>query len=259
MYFVKLTKVNSWVGNDTFSSEELRRYDRQLRILGLERQKKLKDSKVAIVGVGGLGSPIALYLAAAGVGHIKLIDFDKVSLSNLNRQIIHWTSDIGKDKVISAKEKINKLNPNVAVTSIKQALSKDNAEALLSDVDICIDALDNWKSKLLLNEICVKLRKPLIHAGVKEFYGQILVIIPGKTPCLRCIVSEEVIEERGKIPVIGVTPGIIGLLQALEAIKLITGMGELTLNQLILFDGLSMELTKVTVEKNPTCPVCSHL
>jgi len=244
---------------NNLTSEELIRYDRQLKILGLENQKKLKKSKVAIIGVGGLGSPVLLYLTAAGVGFIKLIDFDRVSLSNLNRQIIHWTNDIGRDKVISAKEKLNKLNPNVMVVPVKQVLSKENSEILLKDVDLCIDALDNWKSKLLLNEICVKLRKPLIHAGVKEFYGQMLVIIPGKTPCLRCIISEEPMEKKNKIPVIGVTPGILGLLQALEAIKLITGIGELSLNKLVIFDGLSLELTKVGVDKNPNCPICSRI
>ncbi len=241
------------------TSEEIRRYSRQLGIIGEENQIKLKKSRVAIIGVGGLGSPVAYYLVAAGIGYIKLIDFDKVSLSNLNRQILHWTSDIGRDKVISAKEKLNKLNPNVQIIPVKQVLSKDNAKLLLGDVDLCIDALDNWESKLLLNNICVELRKPLIHAGVREFYGQMLVIIPGKTPCLRCIISEEVRLERDKIPVIGVTPGILGLLQALEAIKLLTNVGEPVLNKLVLFDGYSLEFSKVGVERNPNCPICSSL
>lgn len=239
--------------------EEIKRYDRQLKIIGSENQRKLKGSKIAVIGAGGLGSPVLLYLTAVGVGLIKLIDFDKVSLSNLNRQVIHWTDDIGRDKVISAKEKLNKLNPNVKIIPVKQVLSRENSETLLKDVDLCIDALDNWRSKLLLNETCVKLGKPLIHAGVRGFYGQMLVIIPGKTPCLRCIIPDELMEYKEKIPVVGVTPGVLGLLQALEAIKLITEIGDLSLNKLVIFDGLSLELTKVSVSRNPDCPICSKI
>lgn len=241
------------------NADEITRYDRQLKLIGEHNQIKLKESCVTIIGAGGLGSPIAYYLAAAGVGCIKLIDFDVVSLSNLNRQILHWTSDIGRDKVISAKEKLNKLNPNVKVIPIKQELTSDNAEILLRDSDLCIDALDNWASKLLLNKVCVELNKPLIHAGVRGFYGQMLIILPGKTPCLRCILPEGIERRRDKIPVIGVTPGVLGLLQALEAIKLLTGIGEISLGELIIFDGLSLELTKIRIERNPKCPVCSSL
>lgn len=241
------------------SDEELSRYDRQIRLFGIETQSKLKKAKVAIVGAGGLGSPVAYYLVAMGVGELKIIDFDAVSLSNLNRQILHWTTDIKKDKVISAYEKLSKLNPNTKIIPIKKKLTKENAEELLSDVDLCIDALDNWKSKLLLNNICVEMKKTLIHAGVRGMHGQMLVIIPGKTPCLRCLLSEDIIIEEEKLPILGVTPGVLGTLQALEAVKILTNYGKVLLNKLLIFDGYETEISIIDIKRNPNCTVCSRL
>lgn len=244
---------------NVLSDNELKRYQRQIILFGKECQIKLKKAKVAVVGVGGLGSPIAFYLTAMGFGFIKLIDFDKVSLSNLNRQILHWTTDIGKVKVLSALEKLKKLNPEVEIIPIKERLTKENAEQLLSDVDICFDALDNWESKLLLNEICVKLNKILIHAGVRGMYGQMLVIIPGKTPCLQCLINGEKIKTAEKLPILGVTPAILGTLQVLEATKIITGYGKPQVGNLIVFDGFSTELELIHVKKDPNCPICSKM
>lgn len=246
-------------GEAMLTIEELKRYDRQIKVFGVEVQTKLKRARVAIIGAGGLGSPAAYYLAAMGVGTIKIIDYDKVSLSNLNRQILHWTNDIGRDKVLSAYEKLSNLNPHVKIIPIKEKVTRENAEELLRDVDLCIDALDNWESKLLLNDVCVKYRKPLIHAGVRGTYGQMLLIIPGKTPCLRCFLTEDVMREEERLPVLGVTPGVLGTLQALEAVKLLTGYGKNILNKLLIFDGYELDFSYVEVKRNPQCSICGSI
>lgn len=239
------------------TEEEKRRYSRQLMLFGEEVQLKLKKSRVAIVGAGGLGSPVAYYLAAAGIGKLRLIDYDTVSLSNLNRQILHWTSDIGKPKILSAKEKLTKLNPNVKIEVIKDKLSEANYRKLLEGMDLIIDALDNWQAKMLLNKACIRMKKPLIHAGVRGMYGQLLVIIPGKTPCLRCLIPSPETEIE-KLPVFGTTPGVLGLIQVTEAFKLLTGYGEPLLNKLLIYDGYSLEFSYIDVTRNPNCPVCGE-
>lgn len=240
------------------SPEEITRYDRQIRIFGIEGQVKLKKSKVLIVGVGGLGSAILYYLAAAGVGEIIIVDPENVELSNLNRQIIHFTKDIGRPKIDSAKEKLKLLNPLVKITGIKRRFDKDLGEKLVPQVDIVVDALDNWETRVLLNKLCVEYRKPLVHAGVYESYGQLLVVVPGKGPCLQCVFPSKIKEER-PFPVLGPAPGILGALEALEVIKLITGYGKPLVGKLLLFDGKTGSFTLMDVKRNPQCPVCSKL
>lgn len=236
--------------------EELERYDRQLRVWGPEAQKKLKSSAVLIVGVGGLGSPAALYLAATGVGRIILVDSEKVELSNLNRQVLHWTPDVGCEKVSSAASKLTQLNPHVEIVQVFGRLEAlQQAEQLVAEADVVVDCLDNWKTRFLLNEACVKLGKPLVHAAVKELYGQLMVVKPGESACLRCLLPEDPPEER-TTPVAGPTPGVLGALEAMEAVKLITGYGQPLVGKLLIFDGKQGSFDVISVKRREDCPVC---
>jgi len=237
------------------TSSELERYDRQIRLFGVEGQLRLKNAKVLVVGVGGLGSPISLYLTAAGVGKIILVDSEDVELSNLNRQIIHWSDDVGIPKVLSAVRKLRSLNPEVEVEGIKAHADEELLNTLIAKVDLVLDGLDNWGTRFLVNKICVKYGKPFIHGGVMGLHGQLLVVVPGKTPCLQCIIPKRPQEIR-PFPVLGPTPGVIAMLQVTEAIKLITGYGSLSLGKLIIYDGYSMSFTEVKVSRRPDCPVC---
>ncbi|MEM0093872.1 MAG: HesA/MoeB/ThiF family protein [Thermofilum sp.] len=239
--------------------EEVERYDRQLRVWGLEAQKKLKSSTVLVVGVGGLGSPAAMYLAAAGVGRIILVDSEKVELSNLNRQVLHWTPDIGREKVSSAASKLSELNPHVKVVQVFGKLETlERAEQLVAEADVVVDCLDNWKTRFLLNEACVKLGKPLVHAAVRGLYGQLMVVKPGESACLRCLLPEDPPEEK-TFPVAGPTPGVLGTLEALEAVKLITGYGQPLAGKLLIFDGVQGSFDVINVKKRENCPVCGHV
>ena len=234
------------------------RYERQIPVIGREGQEKLKQSTVLIAGAGGLGSASALYLAAAGVGRLIIVDPQDVELSNLNRQVLHWTSDIGRAKVESAREKLRRLNPNVEVEAYREELTEELARKLVPRADIVIDALDNWEARFLLNRVCVELGKPFIHAGVEGFYGQMLVVVPGKGPCLQCLLPRQP-PSRSGVPVLATTPGVLGLLQATEAIKLLTGVGEPAIGRLIIYDGYSMTFSEVRVRRRPDCPVCSRI
>jgi len=236
------------------SSVEFVRYDRQLGIISEDGQLKLKNSTVLIVGLGGLGSVASIFLAAAGVGRMLLVDKDVVELSNLNRQILYNTNDIGKAKADLAKEKLNKLNPYINIESFRLRVEDEDFKDLVKKSDIVLDCLDNWRSRFVLNKLCVEHRKPLIHAGVREFYGQLFTIIPGETPCLNCLLPKQPPEE--KIQVIGVTPGILGTLQATEAIKYLIGRGTSLKNLLLLVDLSTMEFKKLKIQRNPTCPTC---
>ncbi|MEM4671752.1 MAG: HesA/MoeB/ThiF family protein [Desulfurococcaceae archaeon] len=240
------------------SSEELERYDRQIRLFGVEGQEKLKKSRVLVVGVGGLGSPAALYLVATGIGEVILVDSERVELSNLNRQVLYWTRDIGKFKVESASEKLRELNPNVRIRGYSRRADEELLDQLVHEADLVIDGLDNWKTRFMLNRICVKHRKPLIHAGVYGVYGQLLVVVPGITPCLQCVMVKEP-PERGPLPVLGTTPGLLAMIQVTEAVKILTGYGEPALNRLIVYNGYTMEFREVTISRNPNCPVCGGL
>ena len=240
------------------SQEELERYDRQLMLFGKEGQLKLKKTTICIVGIGGLGSPAAIYTAAAGFGKIILIDKEKVELSNLNRQILHWTPDIGRKKVESAIEKLRKLNPDIELEAIDEELNEDNIYEIVKKCDIVLDCLDNWETRMLLNKACVDLRKPLIHAGINGFNGQLMVVIPGKTPCLYCVFGS-IKTPPEKFPVIGVVPGVMAMLQVLEAIKLATGHGEPFLNKLLIFEGSETRFSEIPVERRKDCPICGYL
>jgi adenylyltransferase/sulfurtransferase len=236
------------------TERELDRYDRQIRLLGEDGQEKLKRAKVFIAGAGGLGSPISIYLTAAGIGKIDLVDKDTVALSNLNRQILHWEKDIDREKAISAKEKLTEINRDIKIDAKSETITEDNAFDLVADADLIIDAMDNFPTRYLLNRTALEKGIPFIHGAINGFHGQATTVLPGESACLRCIFREA--PPPSVFPVLGVTPGIIGLIQASEAIKYIVGVGELLIGKLLLWDGLTSQTEIVQVEKNAHCRDC---
>lgn len=236
------------------TDKDLLRYDRQIKLFGEAGQDKLKDAKVFIAGAGGLGSPILIYLAAAGIGRITLVDRDVVELSNLNRQILHWEKDIGKSKALSAGEKLREMNSDICIKAIPETLDENNASSLVGDADLIIDAMDNFEARYLLNRTALANDIPFIHGAIYGFHGQATTVLPGETPCLRCIFARA--PPPATFPVIGVTPGVIGLIQAAEAIKYLTGMGELLTNKLLIWDGLKPSMETIEVERDQACIDC---
>lgn len=248
-----------------FSEEQIERYSRHILLseVGVEGQEKLLNSKVLIIGTGGLGAPAAMYLAAAGIGTIGLVDGDVVDLSNLQRQIIHQTKDVGKLKVLSGKATINELNPDVNVITYNEFATSENILNIIKDqdYDFIIDGTDNFAAKFLINDACVLAKKPFSHAGIIRFQGQLTTYIPdNNTPCYRCIFQTPPPE--GMVPtcreagVLGVMGGVVGTLQATEAIKYILGLGQTLAGYLLTYDGLKMEFKKIKINHNKKCGVC---
>lgn len=237
---------------------ELIRYNRQLRIpeFGEAGQKLIKGSHVLIAGIGGLGCASATYLTAAGVGRITLIDFDAVELSNLNRQVLYWEEDIGEKKVLIAERKLSKLNPNVEIIPIFIKITEENVFSVIKGVQVVLDGLDNFATRLLVNSACIKHRIPYIHGGVSRFRGLITTIIPGETPCLACLFPEGSPGGEG-LGVLGIVPGLIANLQALEAIKIMIGHGPSLAGKLLRFNGNDMKFRIDDVQRNERCTVCS--
>ncbi|PYP00423.1 MAG: molybdenum cofactor biosynthesis protein MoeB [Gemmatimonadetes bacterium] len=246
------------------SHEEILRYSRHLILpdVGLEGQKKLKAARVLLVGAGGLGSPAALYLTAAGVGTIGLVDFDVVDKTNLQRQILHGTSTVGTGKLESAAARIHDLNPNVRVEPFETRLTSENALDIIRDFDVVADGTDNFPTRYLVNDACVLLDKPNVYGSIFRFEGQASVFHARRGPCYRCLYSEP--PPPGLVPscaeggVLGVLPGIIGSIQAMETIKLILGVGEPLIGRLVLFDALKLQFRELRLEKDPDCPVCGR-
>ncbi|MBA7625103.1 Molybdopterin-synthase adenylyltransferase [subsurface metagenome] len=236
------------------TKDELKRYERQISIFGEDGQEKLKKAKVFIAGAGGLGSSISTYLTVAGIGKLRMVDNDIVALENLNRQILHWDNDIGKKKLESAAAKLKRMNPNVEVEVISETINKGNIDELVGDFDMIVDAMDNFAARYVLNKAALVKKIPLFHGAVHGFYGQATTIIPGKTACLRCIFPEA--PPPTIPPVVGVTPGVIGCIQATEVIKYILGIGSLLENRLLMWDGLNGEMDELPLEKNPGCEDC---
>jgi molybdopterin/thiamine biosynthesis adenylyltransferase len=236
------------------------RYARHLSLseIGEEGQERLLNAKVLVIGAGGLGSPVAFYLAAAGTGSIGLMDGDKVDLSNLQRQILHTTNAIGEDKVTSAKQRLLDLDPDIKLTLYPFRLTADNAPEILAPYDFVIDATDNFDSKFLISRACHNAATPWSHAGIREFYGQTMTVHPGTTTCYHCLFHEEGVPA-ASIPKgpLGAVPGIIGSIQATEAIKHILSIGTPLTNTLLTCDTLTMTIRKITVVRNPTCPLCA--
>ena len=246
------------------SSEEILRYSRHLIIpeVGKEGQRKLKAARVLLVGTGGLGSPLALYLAAAGVGTLGVVDFDVVDETNLQRQIIHGTSDVGRPKIESARDRIAEINPNVEVIPHEVRLSSENALEIMRDYDIVVDGTDNFPTRYLANDACALLGKPNVYGSIFRFEGQVSVFWAAKGPCYRCLFREP--PPPGMVPscaeggVLGVLPGIIGTLQASETIKLILGIGQPLIGRLQMFDALAFRFREMKLRKDPNCPVCGE-
>ncbi len=246
------------------SAEQKERYRRHLIIpeIGELGQQKLLAAKVLLMGVGGLGSPAALYLAAAGVGTLGIIDMDVVDLSNLQRQVIHGQKSLGKPKTESAAERIHELNPDVKVVAFHERLTSENVERIVSEFDLVIDGGDNFPTRYLLNDACVLLGKPNVHGSVFRFDGQVTTFVPRQGPCYRCLYPTppppEMAPSCAEAGVLGVIPGIIGMLQANEAIKLILGRGQPLVGRLLTLEGLTTSFTELKLRRDPSCPVCAE-
>ena len=248
----------------SLTQDEILRYSRHLIMpeVGVEGQEKLKAAKVLLIGTGGLGSPAALYLAAAGVGTLGLVDFDKVDFSNLQRQIIHSTQSVNQPKVESAKRRLAEVNPNVKVVTYDEMLTRDNILRIFKDYEMVLDGTDNFQTRYLVNDACVFTKKPFVYGSIFRFDGQATVFYPGKGPCYRCLFAEP--PPPGMVPscaeggVLGILPGVIGVIQATEVVKLILGKGEPLIGRLMLYDALKMSFREVKFRKNPKCPVCGE-
>jgi molybdopterin/thiamine biosynthesis adenylyltransferase/rhodanese-related sulfurtransferase/molybdopterin converting factor small subunit len=246
----------------TLSNDEILRYSRHLIIpeVGIEGQQKLKAAKVLLVGAGGLGAPLGLYLAAAGIGRIGIVDFDVVDFTNLQRQVIHSTADVGRKKLDSAAEKMQGINPHLTVVKHETALSSENALDILKDYDLVVDGTDNFPTRYLVNDACVLLKKPNVYGSIFRFEGQATIFAYEGGPCYRCLYPEP--PPPGLVPscaeggVLGILPGTIGLIQATEAVKLILGIGDSLVGRLLLYDALGMRFRELKLRRNPECPVC---
>ncbi len=247
-----------------FSEEEIKRYSRHiiLKEVGGKGQKKLREARVLVVGAGGLGSPAAYYLAAAGVGALGIVDDDVIDTSNLQRQILHRTADVGKHKTDSAAEQIGALNPGVEVEKHRVRLGKDNVESIIAGYDVIIDGVDNFPARYLLHDACFFAGKPLVEAGVLQFLGQIMTILPGHGPCYRCVFPEPpppgVVPSCQEAGILGAVAGVLGIMQATEAVKLILGIGKPLVGRIMIYEALSGSFREVNFRSNPKCPLCGE-
>lgn len=247
-----------------FSDEQLERYSRHILLqdIGVEGQDRMAHARVLIVGAGGLGSPVALYLAAAGIGTIGIADADTVDLSNLQRQIIHFTNDVGGAKVDSAKEKMNLLNPDVVVQPIHTRLNAANIADTIAGYDFVVDGTDSFPSKFLINDACTMAGIPFSHGGILRFTGQTMTIVPGKSACYRCVFKSpppaDLVPTCREAGVLGAIAGMLGTIQATEVLKFITDAGTLLTDSMLTFDALTMDFRKVRLKKNPKCALCGE-
>ena len=242
-----------------FTQEELLRYNRQIKIpdIGEEGQKRIKEAKVFVAGIGGLGSISSYYLTAAGIGYLRIVDKDKVDTSNLNRQIIHWSSNIDELKSESAARKLKSLNPHCSIEAVQAEIAEGNCEELIGDCSIIVDAMDNMKGRRVLNAASVKMGIPYIYGGVHQLDGLASTFVPGKTPCLECVFPDDRSESSQSPPgILGPVPGVISCIQTIEAIKIILGVGDLLTNRLLCFCGTDMTFREFKISRDPGCPIC---
>jgi molybdopterin/thiamine biosynthesis adenylyltransferase len=242
------------------TERDLQRYDRQIMIYGFgkEGQEKLKQAKVFLAGAGGLGSPVAIYLVAAGIGTLRIADHDTVELSNLNRQVLHWEENIGKRKADSAAAKLGKFNSDTKIETMAETISEANVLKLVGDSDLIVDAMDNLPTRYLLNRTAIAKKIPFFHGAVYGFEGRAMTVLPGKTACLHCLYHGATVP-KVKFPVIGVTPAVIGCIQATEVIKYLVGLGDLLTDRLLNYDALRMRFTEFKINRDPECEVCGKL
>jgi molybdopterin-synthase adenylyltransferase len=234
---------------------ERERYGRQLLCFGEAGQARLKNAHIVIAGAGGLGSPVAIYLSVAGVGQLTLIDCDTVERTNLNRQILHGEADIGRPKVESAAETLRALNPSIRIVDVHATIADENIAALVGDADGIVDAMDNYPTRFTLNRFAHERGIPLFHGAIRGFHGQATTCIPGRGPCLACLFPN--VPPKEVSPVVGVTPGVIGCIQATEVIKYLTGVGDLLTGRLLLWDGLAGHAEEIAIEARAGCSICS--
>lgn len=241
------------------TGNEKERYDRQIILYGFgeEGQEKLKKARVLVAGAGGLGSPAAIYLAAAGIGNLVIADCDRVDISNLNRQVLHWNDNLGDMKVDSASLKLKKMNPDINIETVSEKITENNVSQIVSGCDAVVDAMDNLPTRYLLNKTAIEQGVPFFHGAVYGFEGRAMTVIPGKSACLYCL-YHGVTPPEEKFPVIGVTPGVIGCIQAAEVIKYITGLGELLTGRLLIYDALRMTFSELQVNRNADCKHCGN-
>ncbi|MBN1663589.1 MAG: HesA/MoeB/ThiF family protein [Deltaproteobacteria bacterium] len=239
------------------TTEELKRYSRQIAIFGEEGQEKLKRGRVLLAGAGGLGTPAAVYLTLAGVGFIRIVDDDVVEETNFNRQILHWQRDLGRPKTQSVMEKLRQMNPYADIEAFHRRIDEASVHDLAADVDVIVDAMDNFETRYLLNRAAIARRIPLMHGAIREFYGQATTVLPGQTACLKCIFAEG--PKAGSFPVLGAVAGFIATVQATEVIKYLTGKGDLLAGRLLLWDGLRSETDSIKVGRNRRCIDCGGI
>ena len=240
------------------TAEETERYSRQILMenIGEDGQEKLKQANVFIAGAGGLGSPISIFLAAAGIDRMPIVDNGFVELSNLNRQILYGDEDIGQSKLVCAKKALKRLNPHIQVEAIPETIQAENVSELVGNCDIIVDALDNYPTRWLLNQVAFQKNIPLVHGAVEEFYGQATTIVPGRTNCLKCLFPEGPAQQIW--PIISATCGLIASIQATEVIKYILGIGDLLENRLLIIDGLHTKVEEMQLERTPGCEICKN-
>jgi molybdopterin-synthase adenylyltransferase len=239
------------------TEKDLQRYDRQIMLqgFGIDGQEKLKKAKVFLAGIGGLGSPIAYYMAAAGIGTLIIADHDVADLSNLNRQILHWEENIGKKKTDSAAFKLGKFNSGIKIETVSETIEASNVSRLIGDADIIVDAMDNLPTRYLLNQTACAKGIPFVHGAVYGFEGRAMTVLPGKSACLNCLYHGAEVP-KSKFPIIGVTPGVIGCVQASEVIKYLLGLGDLLTDRLLNYDGLAMKFREFKINRDPDCQHC---
>ena len=236
---------------------DLERYSRQLPLFGEGGQECLKKAQIFIAGAGGLGSPVSLYLAVAGLGSLTIADMDAVDLSNLNRQILHSNKDIGKRKTVSATETLEAFNPDLTIHAVDTRINEDNVSGLVGNADGIVDATDNFRTRYILNRVAIEKGIPFFHGAVRGFHGQVSTIVPGEGPCLACIFPRAPPEER--TPVIGATAGVIGAIQATEVIKYLTKSGHILCGRLLVWDGLAAIAEEIAIERSPACAICNEI
>ncbi len=247
-----------------FNDDQLERYSRHilLRNVGVEGQIKLGESKVLIIGAGGLGAPVALYLAAAGVGTVGIVDADSVDLSNLQRQVIHFTRDVNVPKVDSAAEKMKAINPDITVKKYHEFIRADNIRGIITGYDFVIDGTDNFPTKFLINDACFMEKIPFSHGGILRFVGQTMTVMPDESACYRCVFikppPKNMVPTCSEAGVLGAIAGMLGTIQAAEALKFITGAGQILANAVLTFDSLTMDFRKVSIKRNKDCPICGE-
>lgn len=242
------------------SQHELLRYGRQILMpdFGEKGQKRLKQSHVLVAGVGGLGSPVAIYLSTAGIGRITIVDCDSVDVTNLNRQVLHWEDDVNRRKVESALPKLSKINSAIAVNALDVRITADNIHELLQGVDCVMDCMDNMETRFIINEACIAKGIPMIHGGVREMMGEVTTIVPGKTACLECLLPKD-LSKKETFPIFGATAALIASFQVLEAIKLLSGVGNLLSDRMLYINSSDMEFMMIDLHRKPECRVCGGI